>query len=196
MTQTKVHHAHPACSDTRWGIISQSGLSIPMCFIRRWLGPCTCCWTKSPRARHREPPPLWQPPLFLKQRHKGRNDRDRKEPPLAMLKQTHLEQGLDYCTRQGFFFFPSSPSSSCWQTLDDHRHGDLLAGDLQRPEGKGQRARCAKESTWKAHPPGAFVWGLCLTSKSCCTKIASCRYPKKTKSESCLPIQMISGKSC
>lgn len=109
MTQTKVHHAHPACSDTRWGIISQSGLSIPMCFIRRWLGPCTCCWTKSPRARHREPPPLWQPPLFLKQRHKGRNDRDRKEPPLAMLKQTHLEQGLDYCTRQGFFFFPLLP---------------------------------------------------------------------------------------
>lgn len=119
MTQTKVHHAHPACSDTRWGIISQSGLSIPMCFIRRWLGPCTCCWTKSPRACHREPPPLWQPPLFLKQRHKGRNDRDRKEPPLAMLKQTHLEQGLDYCTRQGFFFFFSPPPPP-------HRVGKLL----------------------------------------------------------------------
>lgn len=35
-----------------------------------------------------------------------------------MLKQTHLEQGLDYCTRQGFFFFSPPPPP--------HRVGKLL----------------------------------------------------------------------
>lgn len=157
MTQTKEHHAHPACSDTQWGITSQLGLFIPMYFIskrRRWPGLCTRCQTERPdhsRHRHRNPPPLQQPPPILKQRPvEGRSDGEGKEEPLAMLKQTRLEWGLGYYTCQGDFFSSSPSSSSCWQTVDDHRHGGLSTGDQQRPEAKGWGGRggvhCAKES--------------------------------------------------
>lgn len=134
------------------------------------------------RHSHRMPPPLQQPPI-LKQKHaEGQSDGDGKEKPLAMLKQTPLEWGLDYYTRQGDFFFPPPPPhclgkllmttgiEASWQgTSRDQR---------QRDRGFVVQRRASK----KAHPLGAFVRGLCLTSKSCYTKITGCRYPNKNKS--------------
>lgn len=189
MTPTKEHHAHPASSDTQGAITSRSGLFFPMCFIskgRWWAGPCTCCQTKSPQITPgiaTECPHLTRTlPSWNKRHAEGRSDGDGKEEPVAMLKQTPLEWGLDYYTRQGDFFSPPPPP---------HHVGKLLmtTGMEASWQGTSRNQRqwdrgfvVQKRASKKAHPLGAFVQGLCLTSKSCYTKITGCRYPNKNKS--------------
>lgn len=204
MTQTKEHHAHPACSDTRWGITSQLGLCISRYFIskRRWLpGLCTRCQTKSAQitaGTATETP--YSSSSLLPSWNKGRlrgevMGRGRRETS-AMLKQTHLEWGLGYYTCQGDFF--SSPSSSsCWQTVDDHRHGGLSTGDQQIPEAKGPGGSLCKGEHLTRH----ILWVLLFEGYASLTNPVALRLQAadsltKTNPGYYLYIQMISGKSC
>lgn len=203
MTPTKEHHAHPASSDTQGAITSRSGVFFPMCFIskgRWWAGPCTCCQTKSPQITPgiaTECPHLTRTlPSWNKRHAEGRSDGDGKEEPLAMLKQTPLEWGLDYYTRQGDFFsllplllmLANSWWPQAWRPLD--------RGPAET-RGKGTGGWLCKGEHLKRH----ILWVLLFESYAWLANPVTLRLQAadiltKTKAEYCLHIQMISGKSC
>jgi len=81
---------------------------------------------------------------------------------------------------RGFLFSPPPPP---------HIGKPLMTTDMEASQqgiNRDQRQKdrgfiVQRRASKAAHPLGAFVQRLCLTSKFCCTKIGGCRYPNKNK---------------
>lgn len=202
MTQTKEHHAHPACSDTRWAITSQLGLCLSRHFISKRLpGLCTRCQTKSAPITAGTATETPHPSSsLLPSRHKGRLRGEvmgmgRRET-LAMLEQTHLKWGLGYYTCQGFFFFLPLcliMLANCWWP----QAWRALNRDQQIPEAKGPGGSLCKGKHLTRH----ILWVLLFEGYASLTNPVALRLQAadiltKTNPGYYLYIQMISGKSC
>lgn len=152
----------------------------------RWPGVCTGCQTKSAQITAGTATETPRPcssllPSWNKDRLRGEVMGTGRRKPLAMLKQTHLEWGLSYYTCKAGYFPPPPPHHHVGKLLTTTGMEASQQGTSRDQRQKDKGFVVQRRTSKKTHPLGAFVRGLCLTNKSCCTKISGCRYPNKNK---------------